>query len=235
MARTTRLTQTDDSARFAVARSGPTVYRYTVYSNTRRISRAESKARTRTRLLSSGAKVFAKRGYNAATVEEIADAAGFTRGAFYANFQDKADLFLTILEDARRHDFDDLAVQVEAGDATGHVLEAMNRWFMRVLVSGPLQRATAEFRLAASDDARHRRRLAKNARAVRAAAAALITEYCDRHAIELTVDAETFATMVTAAVGGFADQLRLDPESVTSDTIALTLTALWDGVTRSDT
>jgi AcrR family transcriptional regulator len=196
------------------------------------MSRADSKERTRALLVRSAGKVFAKRGYNAATVEQISEAAGFSRGAFYANFDDKADLFLTILEEERERDFEDLAAEVAAAERTGDILSALHRWFTRVLVSGPLQRATAEFRLAACDHARHRRRLAKNARAVRTASAGLIAQYCERHELELTVEPEIFATMVIAAVGGFADQLRLDPGSIQPDTIGLTLVALWNGVTK---
>jgi AcrR family transcriptional regulator len=53
---------------------------------------------TRTRLIQSAEKIFARNGFEAAKLEEIAADAGFTRGAFYANFDSKEDLFLALLE-----------------------------------------------------------------------------------------------------------------------------------------
>src|SRR5437588_10391841 len=64
-----------------------------------RLTREEQRAVTRARLLASAAKVFAERGFYGASVEEIADRAGFTRGAFYSNFETKADLFLALLDE----------------------------------------------------------------------------------------------------------------------------------------
>src|SRR5271169_391372 len=53
---------------------------------------------TRARLIQSAEKVFARDGFEAAKLEEIAKDAGYTRGAFYANFESKEDLFLALLE-----------------------------------------------------------------------------------------------------------------------------------------
>ena len=48
---------------------------------------------TREALLASAREVFAHRGFHAASLEEIAEAAGFTRGAVYSNFENKEELF----------------------------------------------------------------------------------------------------------------------------------------------
>ena len=56
------------------------------------------RAQTRERLLAAAVAVFADRGINGASVEEICEAAGFTRGAFYSNFADKSELVLALLE-----------------------------------------------------------------------------------------------------------------------------------------
>jgi AcrR family transcriptional regulator len=53
---------------------------------------------TRARLIQSAEKVFARDGFEAAKLEEIAADAGYTRGAFYANFDSKEDLFFALLE-----------------------------------------------------------------------------------------------------------------------------------------
>src|ERR1035437_7308228 len=53
---------------------------------------------TRAKLIHSAEKVFALDGFEAAKLEEIAADAGYTRGAFYANFKNKEDLFFALLE-----------------------------------------------------------------------------------------------------------------------------------------
>jgi AcrR family transcriptional regulator len=62
-----------------------------------RLTRAEAKARTRAELLDAAAEVFARKGYVGASVEEIAEEAGFSTGALYSNFSSKQDLFLALL------------------------------------------------------------------------------------------------------------------------------------------
>jgi AcrR family transcriptional regulator len=53
---------------------------------------------TRARLIRAAEKIFARDGFDAAKLEEIAAEAGYTRGAFYANFASKEDLFFALLE-----------------------------------------------------------------------------------------------------------------------------------------
>ena len=53
---------------------------------------------TRARFIQSAEKIFARDGFEAAKLEEIASDAGYTRGAFYANFDSKEDLFFALLE-----------------------------------------------------------------------------------------------------------------------------------------
>lgn len=53
---------------------------------------------TRTALLDAAAETFARRGFSAASLDEIAEAAGFTRGAITFNFGTKEELFLAVIE-----------------------------------------------------------------------------------------------------------------------------------------
>ncbi len=62
-----------------------------------RLTRAETKAQTRQRLLDAAAHVFAREGFAGASVDEIAGVAGFTTGALYSNFATKEELFLELL------------------------------------------------------------------------------------------------------------------------------------------
>ena len=62
-----------------------------------RLSRAERQAQTRQQVLEAAARVFARRGFVAATLDEVADEANYTKGAVYSNFGSKEDLFLAVL------------------------------------------------------------------------------------------------------------------------------------------
>jgi AcrR family transcriptional regulator len=63
----------------------------------KRLSRDDSREQTTQRLLDAAQKLIAKKGLDAASVEDIAAAAGYTRGAFYSNFSGKDDLFIELL------------------------------------------------------------------------------------------------------------------------------------------
>lgn len=56
------------------------------------------RAATRERLLDAAFEVFAEQGVHASTVEQIAERAGFTRGAFYSNFTTKEELFVALMD-----------------------------------------------------------------------------------------------------------------------------------------
>lgn len=62
-----------------------------------RLSREQSREQTRERLLESAHAVFMQKGYALASVEDISAAAGYSRGAFYSNFDDKTQLFFELL------------------------------------------------------------------------------------------------------------------------------------------
>jgi AcrR family transcriptional regulator len=64
-----------------------------------RLTRTQRRQQTRARLLDAAGQVFARRGFHAATVDEVADAAGYTKGAVYSNFATKDELFLALLDE----------------------------------------------------------------------------------------------------------------------------------------
>jgi AcrR family transcriptional regulator len=64
----------------------------------RRLTRAEQQAETRKALLEAAARVFVERGFAGASVEAIATEAGYSRGAFYSNFESKEQLFAELLQ-----------------------------------------------------------------------------------------------------------------------------------------
>lgn len=71
---------------------------------------------TRQYLLEAAARVFEARGFYGASLDEVASAAGFTKGAVYSNFDGKDDLFLALLEQRYNEDVAALRATLEASD-----------------------------------------------------------------------------------------------------------------------
>ena len=69
------------------------------------MTRAESKERTRQRLLAEAQRLFRERGYAATSLEQIAAAAEVTKGAIYGHFASKEDLMISALEAAPAPDY----------------------------------------------------------------------------------------------------------------------------------
>jgi AcrR family transcriptional regulator len=75
-----------------------------------RLTRAQRKDQTRECLLEAARKMFVERGLAATSVEDIAETAGYTRGAFYSNFGGKAELLIELL----RRDLDRARAKLQA-------------------------------------------------------------------------------------------------------------------------
>ncbi|KVL27450.1 hypothetical protein WS97_27985 [Burkholderia territorii] len=88
-----------------------------------RITREQRKSDTRSRLIAASRTVFIEKGIAAASLDNIARAAGYTRGAFYANFVSKRDLLIELL----RHDHDRMLAGLEAVVADGAPEESASR------------------------------------------------------------------------------------------------------------
>src|SRR6201986_3897308 len=91
-----------------------------------RLTRQESRLETRTRLLDSAAQLFARGGYEGASVDLIAENAGYSKGAFYSNFESKEAIFLELLDLHKRREIEALA-QLVARDVSASELVSLIR------------------------------------------------------------------------------------------------------------
>lgn len=107
-----------------------------------RLTRAERREQTRADLLAAAERVFVERGFEGASIEAIADEAGYTRGAFYSNFSTKAELFAELLQERVYRTYRGMAAASAAGERqslreTGERLAAIQgagkgRWLFRL-------------------------------------------------------------------------------------------------------
>lgn len=87
--------------------------------------RAERQAETRERLLDAAREAFAAHGYGGASVGTIAEAAGYTKGAFYSNFESKEALFIALLRRHKRQEVEALRTLIGADGDVDEMLDAL--------------------------------------------------------------------------------------------------------------
>src|SRR6201986_2050998 len=91
-----------------------------------RLTRQESRFETRTKLLDSAAQLFARGGYEGASVDLIAESAGYSKRALYSNLESKEAIFLELLDTHKRREIDALA-QLLAQDVPASELVSLIR------------------------------------------------------------------------------------------------------------
>lgn len=102
------------------------------------------RAQTRQRLLDAALDVFAEEGFGRATVEQVCDRAGFTRGAFYSNFTSLDELFLAMWEQRSGQMLDDVRAAL-ADVSAASPEDALRAALAAIPVDDAWYRVTAEF------------------------------------------------------------------------------------------
>lgn len=102
---------------------------------------------TRTALLRSAEKVFARDGFEASRIEDIAADAGRTRGAFYANYQNKAEVFLALRSRVMRRRARELKERIDKVSGDEARLEAISRYVIEQVCDSETLLLEIEFKL----------------------------------------------------------------------------------------
>jgi AcrR family transcriptional regulator len=184
----------------------------------RRLTRAEQQAQTRARLIEAAAKVFARSGYQAARVEEIAEEAGYSHGAVYSNFVGKADLFLAVFEEYMAQRVRELA-ETQAALPEGASLEVRARaladqWMDRLARDRESVTLHMEFIAHADRDPELARRFGMRSMAMREAVARYIAHYQQEAGLELAMGIGDLALVLRALGIGLAIESLVSPDTV---------------------
>ncbi|MFJ1706392.1 TetR/AcrR family transcriptional regulator [Kitasatospora sp. NPDC088346] len=171
--------------------------------------------RTRAALLRAALETFAEQGFRAASIEQICERAGFTRGAFYSNFSSKEELFLALFDEhseriVRR--ITELVDSIATEDLTlqglvevlSDVEPAERDWYL----------VTTEFTLHAIRDPQAAWVLARHDARLRAEIARCLREHLDRAGRTLTVDADELARLLIAVREGGLAQSYVEPDEL---------------------
>jgi AcrR family transcriptional regulator len=197
-----------------------------------RLKRTEQTERNRSLVLEAARRVFAARGYHAASLDQIAEEAGFSKGVVYSQFRNKADLFLELLEAriAERAEENARLVEELAGpDAVLRLTEHLVRGSREQAAWGLL---VIEFRVhAARDEELNARYAAAHARTVAALADASERAFAAAGE-EPPFPPRRIAEIVLALNTGVQLEQAADPEAFAGEAGAELLTHL---VSRSGT
>src|ERR1700685_1196729 len=102
---------------------------------------------TRRRLLEAAEKIFARDGFEAARLEDIAALAGYTRGAFYANFQSKEDIFFALLERWVGQRVSEVNALIAQQETPAKLLRALREHYVQKTQDRRLSLMTLEFKM----------------------------------------------------------------------------------------
>jgi AcrR family transcriptional regulator len=181
-----------------------------------RLTREQSRVQTRERLLDAAQAMFISKGFIGASVEDIALAAGYTRGAFYSNFGDKAELFVELL----RRDHERMQAGLRAifdAPAPREQMEArVLAYYSRLPEDNEAFLLWTEAKLLATRDADFNTRFNAFMSERRAELKAYIEEFSARVGTPLPMDPENLAIGLIALCDGMQLIASADPQRISA-------------------
>jgi AcrR family transcriptional regulator len=183
-----------------------------------RLTRAESQARTRTQLLVTARELFLRDGYLATSLDKVADAAGFSKGAVYSNFRNKDQLCLAVLDEIRAERAAEVTALLTAPTVEGR-LRRFEQWAERVIGDPQWTALEFEFAVQARRDPALRQELANRL--------AGVGEVMRSAVVNLT------STATSATGPGRADGRGEPPMAVDEAAVALLCLGVGLGLFRS--
>jgi AcrR family transcriptional regulator len=179
----------------------------------KRVSRQERREQTRAELLAAARRAFLRDGFHAASLDGIAEDAGYTKGAFYSNFASKDDVLVAVLDVHFRDRAEAYERLISSTDTVEDAYRAVARYWHDANEREPeWSRLVIEFVAHAS---RHEH-LRKAVRDVRQRGLGriveLVEQLAERHGVEYTVPIAELVRGSGALNRGLAVEQLLDPE-----------------------
>jgi AcrR family transcriptional regulator len=192
-----------------------------------------TREQTRARVLQAASEVFAKQGYDRASLDDVAAAAGLTKGAVYSSFASKDELFYALMRERIDERLALVAAAVErqttleditrdAGAGLAELIFSQADWHLLFI----------EFWTRAVRDPSLRKEFARHRRAARELIARFLEQQAAQLGIELPAPADQLAVAVLALSNGIAIEQLADPDTVDPSVLGATLGLLLDGPGR---
>jgi AcrR family transcriptional regulator len=177
------------------------------------LSRKEKQAKTRSALLSSAAKLICRKGITEASVEDVASDAGYTKGAFYANFKSKEEMFLVMLDEKYTAELQRLEADLPGEGVPADEVRDAAQHFIRFAWSDPQwPKLYFEFVAYAARNGEFRQELATRDRAMRERMAEVIRSWASDFQGDPPFSYEDLATMLFCMANGFLMAQLIEPD-----------------------
>jgi AcrR family transcriptional regulator len=193
-----------------------------------RRTREETRLETRTKLVDAAAEVFAERGFYGASVEEIAERAGYTRGAFYSNFSGKDDAFLAVYDRRMDTQIEEISALLRASPDPAEFFTAVRGRRSEAPTTFAWMLLQNEFLLYAMRNPDVRPKFAERYRRVRHQYALAIESVFESIGVELPTSVQDMTIILNVLDEGVLPLHYLDPEAVRQGFFFDALTLLFD-------
>jgi AcrR family transcriptional regulator len=181
---------------------------------------------TRRDLMVAARRIFARHGFEMARLEDIAAEAGKTRGAFYANFRDKEDVFFALFEEKIRRDKQQMGDQLSEAGSYEERIEILAKHLRSILSDRGNMLLALEFKLYAIRHPRRTKRLAElHAALCRQCAEGNVDKWIPGYAELTPQQKRTRTAEVGALLDGIALSLMFDSHGLTDELVDRHLSA----------
>jgi AcrR family transcriptional regulator len=176
-----------------------------------RISRSESQAQTRRRLVETARALFLTDGYAATSLERVAEEAGFSKGAVYSNFAGKDELCLAVLDAIQAEVAEAVVGAFEGATSLDEALRALDVWADARLGDPDWSALEAELAARSRQQPDLRQALEERNRRIRDLICEVLRGTCERHGLTLPMPAEEAAHALLSLGIGLGLQRASDP------------------------
>lgn len=183
-----------------------------------RLTREQSRDQTRQRLLDAAQSIFLTKGFVAASVEDIAELAGYSRGAFYSNFASKSELFLQLLKRDHENVMSDMRAIFEAGETRQQMEDSVLRYYSTHFRENECFLLWMEAKLQAARDPEFRIGFMACMGELRDATTEYIRQFSERVGTPLPLPARELAIGLLALSDGMQFSFAFDPQNVSAET-----------------
>jgi AcrR family transcriptional regulator len=190
--------------------------------------RSERKAATRARLIEAAGRVYAERGFAGATLDDVAEEAGLTKGAVYGHFGSKGNLLVAVMQEHLAAEIADQVGLFDRDETTWkRPLAGSRRWMEELDESPEALRLLIEYWLATARDERLREGFVAGLDALRTVFAGFVGDSAADAGFERSPDSErNFANVMLGLSLGLGILRLADRDSVSPELLGTTLSVL---------
>lgn len=196
----------------------------------RRLTRQQSVARTRQRLLRAARDVFLERGFYGTSLEAVAEAAGFSKGAVYSRFVSKADLFLALLRELNQERVEAIRQRMRVARSIGELETSLKSWWSERISNDPaFQAALVEYWSWAARDETVRKHVAQEHAQMLSEVAGVVDETAARLGVKLPYRSIDLVLVLSGLARALSLERQLNPEIIDDRLVAWAMDLLVPG------